>query len=767
MALSALPEAFELTELSKGFFPFLFVSLDNLDYIGDMPGEEFFAPGSMSLKKKKEFNTWYEANKNITPYCLRSEMRKYCISDVNILREACLVFQRLMVELTTCDPFACISIASIAMRVYRTMYACEHYTIETPDSRILEGRKVGAAPIEIYDDGHWRCSTTYPTFEHCSVKFKDADMALTTPSGIEGSNINHSEASITWLEWEAHTRQLYIQHARNKGEKLLPCGLYVDGFDEVSGTVFDYQGCVIHGHSCLEGNRDRVIFGNKSANQRARSTAKTEAVLRKNHTVVVMHECTWQELSKKPEIETFVKELDVPKRLATRDAFFGGRTELFYLYHQVQPSQTIRYLDVCSLYPSRQKIERFPLGHPEIVLKPDTCDITQYFGYAVVRVLPPRKLLIPVLPMKVDGKLLFHLCSKCALVHSKTACTCTDVERSWTACYGTPEIVYAQTHGYKVLEIYEIYHWNKTSKYSKDGSEVGLFSQFVNGFLRVKQEASGYPTDVVSASQKDAYIEAYHAHEGIELDPTKIRRRPALRSIAKMLLNSLWGKFSQRDLPRTDVFDAADEEKVLGLMSDPSREILDFFIPTDDMIVMKSRRLYEPVTPLVQARNLYVAAFVTMYGRIHLHKLMSSIGHARVLYCDTDSVIFTQFPGEYDPPVGRFLGDLTDELEPGDHITEFCSNLPKSYAYRTHKGHSTVKVKGFTLNYANSQRITLATLVDMVKNNSPFLRTEVQPKIVRKREASVLLTVPQGKCFRTVYDKRVVLPSYATQPYGY
>ena len=91
-----------------------------------------------------------------------------------------------------------------------------------------------------------------------------------------------------------------------------------------------------------------------------------------------------------------------------------------------------------------------------------------------------------------------------------------------------------------------------------------------------------------------------------------------------------------------------------------------------------------------------------MYGRIHLHKIMTSIGHTRILYCDTDSVIFTQLHGEYAPPVGRFLGDLTEELEPGDYITEFCSNQPKSYAYTTHKGNSTVKVKGFTLNYANS-----------------------------------------------------------------
>jgi len=767
MALSALPAAFELDELSKGFFPYLFVRLDNLDYKGAMPGEEFFSPGTMTLQKKAEFTTWYSAHKDVREYSLRAEMLRYCISDVNILREACLVFQNLMIEATTCDPFSCISIASIAMRVYRTMYARESYTIVTPDKRVLEGRKLGAAAIEIYDENRWITKTDYRDFEACKVRFREADMALTTPSGIAGSNINHSAESIAWLEWEAHSRNIYIQHARNKGEKVLPGGVYVDGYDERSGTVFDYQGCFIHGHSCIDSNRDRVVFGNKSADRRALDTVRYVAKLRKSHTVVVMHACTWATLCKEPAIEVFVKGLNVPKRLATRDAFFGGRTELFWLYRQVVLPQKIRYLDVCSLYPSRQKVERFPLGHPEIVLKPVDCDIEVFFGYAVVRVLPPRRLLIPVLPMKIDGKLLFHLCNKCGTTHSKEPCVCTDAERSWIACYGTPEIAYALTHGYKVLEIYEVYHWNKTSQYSRDGTEVGLFSQFVNGFLRMKQEASGYPSTVQTDAEKAHYIESYREQEGIDLDPTKIKKRPALRSIAKMLLNSLWGKFSQRDLPRTDVFGANEEAKVINLMADPSREIMDFFIPTDDMIVMKSRRLYESATPLVQARNLYVAAFVTMYGRIHLHKIMTSIGHARILYCDTDSVIFTQRPDEYDPPLGEFLGCLTDELEPGDHITEFCSNLPKSYAYRTHKGRSTVKVKGFTLNYANSRRITLETLVDMVKNNRPSLSTEIQPKIVRNRERSVLLTIPQGKCFRTVYDKRVVCSTYDTKPYGY
>jgi hypothetical protein len=41
---------------------------------------------------------------------------------------------------------------------------------------------------------------------------------------------------------------------------------------------------------------------------------------------------------------------------------------------------------------------------------------------------------------------------------------------------------------------------------------------------------------------KDRYIEAYKEHEGILLDKDKIRKNPALRSLAKLLLNSFWGR---------------------------------------------------------------------------------------------------------------------------------------------------------------------------------------------------------------------------------
>ena len=44
------------------------------------------------------------------------------------------------------------------------------------------------------------------------------------------------------------------------------------------------------------------------------------------------------------------------------------------------------------------------------------------------------------------------------------------------------------------------------------------------------------------------------------------------------------------------------------------------------------------------------------------------------------------------------LGEFTNELDDGDHITEFVAAGPKNYAYNTFKGKQCCKVRRFTLN---------------------------------------------------------------------
>ena len=79
---------------------------------------------------------------------------------------------------------------------------------------------------------------------------------------------------------------------------------------------------------------------------------------------------------------------------------------------------------------------------------------------------------------------------------------------------------------------------------------------------------------------------------------------------------------------------------------------------------------------------------------------IEQVAPGRILYFDTDSVIYVFRPGVPDPPTGNFLGDLTSELKPDQHIHEFISLGAKPYGYQINDGKTCVKIKGFCLNGA-------------------------------------------------------------------
>ena len=101
-----------------------------------------------------------------------------------------------------------------------------------------------------------------------------------------------------------------------------------------------------------------------------------------------------------------------------------------------------------------------------------------------------------------------------------------------------------------------------------------------------------------------------------------------------------------------------------------------------------------------------LACFVTAQARLKLYGEMKKLNE-RVLYVDTDSIIYKRNLSAYTPTLGDFLGEFTNEIDPseGDHIIEFVSAGPKNYSYRLDSGIVHSKVKGFSLNFAASKKI--------------------------------------------------------------
>jgi hypothetical protein len=100
--------------------------------------------------------------------------------------------------------------------------------------------------------------------------------------------------------------------------------------------------------------------------------------------------------------------------------------------------------------------------------------------------------------------------------------------------------------GYVVQRIYEVWNFDETEHYDPKTKTGGLFTDYVNTFLKMKQEAGGWQEWCQSENDKWRYIRDYHEKDGILLDYKNIKNNHGLRALAKLMLNSFWGKFGQR-----------------------------------------------------------------------------------------------------------------------------------------------------------------------------------------------------------------------------
>jgi len=169
-----------------------------------------------------------------------------------------------------------------------------------------------------------------------------------------------------------------------------------------------------------------------------------------------------------------------------------------------------------------------------------------------------------------------------------------------------------------------------------------------------------------------------------------------------------------------------------------------------------------------------VACFTTCWARLRLYAALEQLGE-RVLYYDTDSVVFLQEEGQANPTLGNYLGEFTSELDPDDFIIEFVSGSPKNYGYTTKKGKVECKVRGFRLNSEGKTQLNYNVMRQNVLDEiqKPLLKprqTQVVKtyQIVRNPKSYQLYTFPEYKWYQLVYDMRVVDPhTFLTYPYGY
>ena len=187
MGVAALPKAFGLKEMKKGYFPHLFNRVENEDYVGPMPPVHAYSPNTMKVEAREEFMEWYDEHKDDI-FDFRRELIEYCISDVEILTQSCVKFRELLMSVGDVCPYmeAC-TIASTCNKVFRRKYL-------TPQT------------IGIIPKGGYRWTD------------------------------NQSSVAVQWLLWEEQQRKINIVHAAKQPEVVLR-GTRVDGYCSETNQV--------------------------------------------------------------------------------------------------------------------------------------------------------------------------------------------------------------------------------------------------------------------------------------------------------------------------------------------------------------------------------------------------------------------------------------------------------------------------------------------------------------------------------------------------
>ncbi|XP_036139539.1 uncharacterized protein LOC118644656 [Monomorium pharaonis] len=646
MRLSELPKAFGLRDTSdKGVFPHLFNTIENQTYVGPLPDIQYFCPDQMKPEEREQFLAWHSKLSNEGYiFDFQREIVRYCRNDVVILRRACMEFRKIFLERGDVCPFEeCTTIASTCMKVFRKNF--------------LRSDEIGVIP---------------------SKGYRNAD--------------KQSQKALRWLVWMERELGHPVIHA-GRGREHVIAGATVDGYyetetaNETRRYVLQFHGCFWHGcPSCFRVNRDRTLL---SANPEdtidtryERTLARTWRLQRLEYCVTEKWECDFdREVRENREMHTYFENHALLKLapLNPREAFYGGRTENIAIHYEVKGTEKMRYVDI------GEECGRLIGTAPNF-------NFDNVEGLVRCKVLPPRDLYHPVLPYRVNGKLIFGLCRSCCETFSTLPCTHDspsdrEFEGTWVSC----ELRKAVEKGYFVTEVSEIWQYNVT-RYDPGTRQGGLFAEYINTFLQLKQEASGWPSECQDDEAKERYLREYEKTEGIVLEKNNIARNSGIRSVAKLCLNSFWGKFDQRaNLPKTEIVKTFHH--FATLLTSPEHEITGI-LPVNDEVMYVSWRLREEAVVASPITNVVIAAYTTAQARLVLYSYLEKLDK-RALYCDTDWCIYLSsgVPNEYEPRTGNFLGDMTDELESygsGSFIESFVSGGPKFYAYvvRTPQGNT-------------------------------------------------------------------------------
>ncbi len=292
-------------------------------------------------------------------------------------------------------------------------------------------------------------------------------------------------------------------------------------------------------------------------------------------------------------------------------------------------------------------------------------------GFYNCEVQAPIDSYIPCLGILQDGKYLFPT-------------------GEFEGVYSTIEIEYAKTQGYKI----------RTGEGITFESAGPIFKEYVQDFYKIREK-----------SEKDS------------VDNT----------IAKLLLNSLYGRFGLRTTRENLAFDSGQT----GVTEHLEIKAGEF-----------TYRLVKTPKEIETFTHVGVAAWVTSLARIHMHKIFMEAPN-EIFYTDTDSLFTTR-----DLIQSTGLGGLKLEYR----TNSACFLLPKTYI-SGEGSQKKIVMKGF--DKKKIQHFTLDDFKSALEGDLKHLKIVQEPKFAKIRTALktlglVSMTKASTRQIRSKYDKREV-----------
>jgi hypothetical protein len=158
----------------------------------------------------------------------------------------------------------------------------------------------------------------------------------------------------------------------------------------------------------------------------------------------------------------------------------------------------------------------------------------------------------------------------------------TDAERALVGTWVLDEIRLAVQKGYRLLNVYEEYEYRVT-RYDRQTGDGGLFAQYIDTFLKLKAESSGYHDWVQSVEDEDRYVREFQTSESITLDRDAIRPNSAKRGLAKLCLSSMWGKLTERN-NRTKFKVITEARELYRFLSTPGIQVANVVFANDTVV---------------------------------------------------------------------------------------------------------------------------------------------------------------------------------------